>query len=78
MPLTLRITFEDELKTLPPLLTLRRVWTAEVESHLRTQKTTESRKVPKPPGEVGRLSRGGYRLTEVLELNDKEYQEIQV
>lgn len=78
MPLTLRITFEAESKIIPPPLTLRRVWTAESESHQRPKTIAESKKIRKPPGEVGRPSRGGYRLTEALGLSDREYQEIQV
>ena len=78
MPLTLRKTFEAESKIIPSPLTLRRVWTAESDRHQCPKMTAESKKIPKPTGEVGRLSRGGYRLTEALGLSDKEYQEIQV
>ena len=78
MPLTLRITFEEELKTVPPPLTLRRSWPAESHHCSKKQNKVELKGVPKPAGEVGRLNRGGYRLTNVLGLNGEEYKAIQV
>jgi hypothetical protein len=35
-----------------------------------------SKKIPKPPGEVGRPQSGGYNLQEKLSWNDKTYESI--
>ncbi len=40
--------------------------------------TRKPRSIPKPPGEVTRLSRGGYNLREAVDWSKEQFEDIQV
>ena len=40
--------------------------------------TTDDERIPKPPGEAGRPSRGGYTLTTVVDWPVKDYKKLKV
>ncbi|KLO05668.1 hypothetical protein SCHPADRAFT_946722 [Schizopora paradoxa] len=72
-PLTSRSIFRAEIKTKGPLHSSRIVYplTENLKPELPKSLT------PKPPGEVGRISRNGYNLKEVLGWSKDEYTCVQ-
>ena len=80
-PLTFSTVFlKEELLICRPL-TFTRVFIREIPSSPDAPPRSGSsrpRKIPKPPGEVTRLNRGGYNLQDKLNFSQAHYKEVQV
>ena len=80
-PLTFTTVFLREELLLCPPLTFTRVFIREIprtSAPSVTPSSSRSRKIPKPPGEVTRLNRGGYNLQDKLSVSQTQYKMIQV
>ena len=80
-PLTFTTVFLREELLLCPPLTFTRVFIREIPRSSAPSVTPSSsrpRKIPKPPGEVTRLNRGGYNLQDKLTVSQACYKAIQV
>jgi hypothetical protein len=85
-PLTMHCNFLPERALTPPPITQHKVFLREVNSVAVTHlglppgplAPSPLPKMSKPPGEVGRLKRGGYNLQETLGWSPLEYEEVRV
>lgn len=86
-PLTIHCEFPPERSYTPPPLTQHRVFSrsSDPSSDAAERPTPAallpiplSMKIPKPRGEVSRISRGGYNLQEALGWPASEYEETRV
>ena len=79
-PLTFNTVFEAERLLLRPPLTFNKVFERPYQSPGPTASLAgrSDNKIPKPSGDVTRLKRGGYTLSEQLSLPKSVYQEIRV
>ena len=80
-PLTFTTVFLKEELLLCPPLTFTRVFYYDIPSSPLepvTSGPSRPRKIPKPPGEVTRLNRGGYNLQDKLNVSPTQYKIIQV
>jgi hypothetical protein len=75
-PTILRTVFPPEPKKDPPILPLRITWPSQGTAPVQVQNLPG--KIRKPPGEVTRLSRGGYSLQKVLGWDPERYKKILV
>lgn len=80
-PLVFNTLFLREGLLICPPLTFTRVFIREAPRSPSVQPTLGSsrpQKIPKPPGEVTRLKRGGYTLEDKLYVSHELYKTIQV
>lgn len=58
----------------------RSVWSSEMPNMLYSNATSQKGKalIPKPKGDVGCISKGGYSLRKVLNWDEDFYREVQV
>ncbi|KAG1873076.1 hypothetical protein F4604DRAFT_1582707 [Suillus subluteus] len=84
VPLTMHCNFPPERAMSPPPITQHKVFQREVNSIAVAQLDllpsslipSLPAKIPKPPGKVSRLKRGGYNLQETLGWSPLEYEEV--
>ncbi|KAJ3738452.1 hypothetical protein EV360DRAFT_90547 [Lentinula raphanica] len=70
----------DARSGIPPSLSRKSVRFAEVQRHTSNpldDARVEDDKIPKPPGEVGQPSKGGYNLRIRLEWSDSRFDEVE-
>ena len=79
-PLTFNTVFEAERLLLRPPLTFNKVFERTHQGPGPTAPIAgrSDNKIPKPSGDVTRLKRGGYTLSDQLSLPKSVYQEIRV
>ena len=86
-PLSLSTVFADELRLSAVILTLNKIWPQEPivtkgdAGSLTTPHSyhpSQNQKIPKPRGEVTRLSRNGYSLRQALGWDAEYYHKVQV
>lgn len=87
-PLTIHCEFPTERSYTPPPLTQHQVFSRDIDSSspdaaeqiLPAAQLPDPlpSKIPKPRGEVSRISRGGYNLQEALGWPASEYEETRV
>src|ERR1700690_1089247 len=77
-PLTLRAAFPADISPVKSPLALRFVWPAETTPNPSFEVGPENKKIPKPPGQLSRLSRGDYSLEQTLGWEKSVYLQVQV
>jgi hypothetical protein len=81
-PLTFQTTFAPEIDLSSVLLVCNRIWRPETAPTSQPaqipHETVAAVTVPKPPGQVTEISKGGYSLEDVLQWPDGQYTKVQV
>ncbi|MDT7543714.1 MAG: hypothetical protein QOE33_3626 [Acidobacteriota bacterium] len=77
-PITLRTAFPADTIPVKTPLALRFVWPVETAIPDAPEVQHKKKKIPKPQGELSRLSRGGYSLEKALGWEKSLYLQVQV